>query len=114
MSQFRVEPFLLSIGASKDNVRMSVQPIGQALNRKKPLYIDILGADSEETAFFKDMCEDIIAGKAPVCHEDRTAAIRIAVYQVAEGSKFVFEPAGLDNHIQISFGKQVKERNGME
>ncbi len=41
------------------------------------------------------MCEHVPAGKAPVRHEDRAAAIHIAVYELAESGKFVFEPAGL-------------------
>ena len=60
------------------------------------------------------MGKDVIAGKAPVRHEDRASAIKIAVDHLAEGGKFVFEPSWLDNDIQIPLGKQVIERNGME
>ena len=60
------------------------------------------------------MGEYVKAGKAPVSHEDRQAAIKITVDELAEGGKFVFKPARLDNDIQISFGKQVIERNRMQ
>ena len=60
------------------------------------------------------MSEDVIAGKTPVCHEDRAATVNITVYQPAESGKFVFEPAWLDDYIQIPPGKQVIERNGVE
>lgn len=60
------------------------------------------------------MGKDIIAGKAPVRHEDWVCAIKIAVNQLAEGGEFVFEPARLNNDIQMPLGKQVIERNGME
>ena len=86
----------------------------EAVSRKEAPSVDILGADGEETAFLKGMCEDIIAGKAPVCHENRAAAINIAVNQLAEGCKFIFEPARLYDHIQIALGKQVIEGNGVE
>ena len=60
------------------------------------------------------MSEDVIAGKSSVCHENWAAAINIAVYKLAESGKFIFEPAWLDDYIQISFGKQVIQRNGVE
>ena len=60
------------------------------------------------------MGEDVIAGKAPVSDKDRKAAIRVAVYELAESGKFVFELPGLDNDIQIPLGKQIIERNGVE
>ena len=60
------------------------------------------------------MCEDVIAGKAPVCNEDRGAAINIAVYKLSEGSKFVFASARLYDGIQIPLGKQVIQGNGMD
>ena len=60
------------------------------------------------------MGKDIIAGKAPVRHEDWASAIKIAVNQLAEGCKFIFEPARLYDHIQIALGKQVIEGNGVE
>lgn len=39
------------------------------------------------------MGKDVIAGKAPVSHEDGEGAIKTAVYKLAESGKFVFEPA---------------------
>ena len=55
------------------------------------------------------MCEDVIAGGSPVSHKNRTAAINITVYHLAECGKFVFAPAWLDDYIQIPLGKQVIE-----
>ena len=60
------------------------------------------------------MSEDVIAGKAPVRHENWAATVNITVYQPTEGSKLVFKSAWLDDYIQIPLGKQVIERNGVE
>lgn len=85
-----MQPFLFGLGTGKDNVRLPVHAAGQAVSRKEPLYVDILGADGKETAFLKGMGEDIVAGKAPVSHKDRKAAINITVYQLADGRQIRF------------------------
>lgn len=46
--------------------------------------------------FLKRMGKDVIVGKTSVCHEDGATAVKIAVDQLAEGGKFIFEPAWLD------------------
>ena len=86
----------------------------QAVSREEALYVDILGAADEGIAFLKRVGEDVIRGKASVSHKDREAAIKVTVYQLAEDGKFIFQPAQLDDRVQIAFRKQVIQRNGME
>ena len=106
-----MQPFRLVIRAGKDNLHPPVELFWKRAGGKQAPYVDIFGADGEETAFLKGMGEYVKAGKAPVCDEDRKAAIKIAVDELAEGGKFVFKPARLDDDIKVSFGKQVIERN---
>ena len=106
--------FLSGPGPGKDNFCPAIHPVRQAVGCKETFYVDVFGADDKETAFFNGMCKDVIAGKPPVSHEDWETAINIAVNQLAEGCKFIFEPARLYDHIQIALGKQVIERNGVE
>ena len=55
------------------------------------------------------MGKHIVAGESPVGDKDGAAAIGIAAEQLAEGGELIFLSAGLDERIQISLGKQIKE-----
>ena len=46
--------------------------------------------DGKEVAFLNGIGKYVIAGKAPVSHEDWVASIGIAVDQLAKSSKFAF------------------------
>ena len=91
-----------------------VDPVRKAGKGEDPFHIDILFPDDKIKTVFKCVCKHVIAGKTSVGNEDRGAAIREAVEQLAEGSEFILFSAGLDNDIQVSFGKQVKKRNRMD
>ena len=105
--------FLSGPGPGKDNLCLVIHQVCQAVGCKETFYVDIFGADGEETAFFNGMCKDVIAGP-PVSHEDWETAINIAVNELADSVKFIFESSRLENHIQKPLGKQVIQRNGME
>lgn len=106
--------FLSGPGPGKDNFCPAIHPVRQAVGCKETFYVDVFGADDKETAFFNGMCKDVIAGKPPVSHEDWETAINIAVNELADSMKFIFEFSRLENHIQKPLGKQVIQRNGME
>ena len=60
------------------------------------------------------MSKHVVAGRTSVGDKDGAAAVKITVDELAKGSELVFQSAGLDEHIQIPFRDQIKQRDCMD
>lgn len=98
-----MQSFLPSLRSRQHSIRPLVDPVRQDGNSKETSDVDILCPDNKIEAFFQCMGEHIVTGEPSVSDKNRTSAVRIPVYKLAQGSKFIFLSDRLDDNIQISF-----------